>query len=212
MPTSAEILAGLSAIANHAVRVSIGWHVVVAIILVAVFMGWRPSRAMAGAFLGVPLASVAVFAMAYGNPFNAAVFTVGTITLFALALGGLQTPVQAGPWWARAMGFAMLAYAWFYPHFLTGSPLRYLYAAPMGVIPCPSLAMAIGFALLGGGVGPRAWRLTLAGLGLLFGLFGVARLGVMLDLGLLAGAATLASAAWRPRDARVGRQIPPAAA
>ena len=58
MPTSAEILAGLSAIANHAVRVSIGWHVVVAIILVAVFMGWRPSRAMAGAFLGVPLASV----------------------------------------------------------------------------------------------------------------------------------------------------------
>lgn len=212
MPTSAEILAGLTSIANHAARVSIGWHVVVAIILVALFMGWRPSRAMAGAFLGVPLASVAVFAMAYGNPFNAAVFTVGTITLFALALGGLQTPVQPGPWWARAMGFAMLAFAWFYPHFLTGSPVRYLYAAPMGVIPCPSLAMVIGFALLGGGVGPRAWRLTLAGLGLLFGLFGVARLGVMLDLGLLAGAATLASAAWRPRTARVGRQIPPAAA
>ena len=36
-----------------------------------------------------------------------------------------------------------------------------LYASPVGLVPCPTLAVAIGFALLGNGLGPRVWSLTL---------------------------------------------------
>ncbi|MBL0220925.1 MAG: hypothetical protein IPQ07_44525 [Myxococcales bacterium] len=46
----------------------------------------------------------------------------------------------------------------------------------------------------------RAWSYTLAGFGLFYGVFGVARLGVVLDLPLIAGAVTLAVAV-SPRHA-----------
>lgn len=64
----------------------------------------------------------------------------------------------------------------------------------MGLIPCPTLAMVIGLAMIGGGLGSRAWSYTLAGFGLFYGVFGVARLGVVLDLPLIAGAVALAVA------------------
>jgi hypothetical protein len=57
--------------------------------------------------------------------------------------------------------------------------------------------VAIGFALLGNGLGSPAWSLTLATIGLLYGLFGVLRLGVVLDIGLVGGALALAVTASR---------------
>ena len=100
---------------------------------------------------------------------------------------------------AFGAGAAMIAFAWTYPHFLAGSSTWYLVAAPLGLVPCPSLAAAIGFALLGGGLGSRASSLTLASLGLFYGLFGVLRLGVLLDVGLVLGAAALSFTALRSR-------------
>jgi hypothetical protein len=55
--------------------------------------------------------------------------------------------------------------------------------------------VAIGFALLGNGLGSRVWSLTLAAVGLFYGLFGVLRLGVLLDIGLVGGALALVAAA-----------------
>ena len=86
----------------------------------------------------------------------------------------------------------MIAFAWIYPHFLEGlSPGTSLWAAPMGVIPCPTLSLVIGFALLFDGFGSRSWSLILAGVGLFYGLFGAARLGVVLDVVLVGGASAL---------------------
>jgi hypothetical protein len=78
----------------------------------------------------------------------------------------------------------------------------YLYAAPTGVVPCPSLSLVVGFALLSGGLGSRAWSLALAIAGLFYGLFGVARLGVRLDIVLVGGSAALLALALREADSR----------
>ncbi|MCE9579694.1 MAG: hypothetical protein K8W52_41635 [Deltaproteobacteria bacterium] len=201
MPSALEILAGLTAIANQGVAIAIAWHVILAIALYAVARGWRPPRRAAAVLIAVPLASVAALAFAFGNPFNGTVFTAGFAALVVLAVRGDDRAVARGAAWAWWAGVAMLAFAWVYPHFLAGHPAAYLYAAPLGLVPCPTLSAAIGLALLAGSPGPRAWTLTLAGLGLFYGLFGVARLGVALDLGLVAGAIALGAVGLaRPRD------------
>jgi hypothetical protein len=74
-----------------------------------------------------------------------------------------------------------------------GSYLWYLYSGPLGVLPCPTLAFAIGVALLADGVGSRAWAALLAVVGLFYGTVGLAKLGVWLDAGLVIGAAGLAT-------------------
>ena len=50
---------------------------------------------------------------------------------------------------------------------------------------------SLGFALVGNGLGSRVWSLTLAALGLFYGVFGVLRLSVLLDIGLVGGALAL---------------------
>jgi hypothetical protein len=81
-----------------------------------------------------------------------------------------------------------------YPHFLQGgSFFWYLYAAPMGVLPCPTLAFVTGVTLMVDGVGSRPWNVILVAAGLFFGIVGVAKLGVWLDVGLVIGAAGLAA-------------------
>jgi hypothetical protein len=141
--------------------------------------------------LTLPLASVAIAAFALGNPFNGVLFAIGGITVLAFAAGSGAEQIGPGPLWARNAGLLMIAVAWVYPHFLTGSHLAYLYAAPVGLVPCPTLAMAMGFVLLGAGSTARGWTLALAILGAFYGAFGVFRLGVPLDAVLIAGAITL---------------------
>jgi hypothetical protein len=195
MPTRAEILAGLREIANRGADVAVAWHVVLAIALIALAAGWRPSRRAAGALLALPLLSVAGFATGFGNPFNGLLLAAGALAVFVLAGSGDRAAVARGPAWAWWTGAALIAYGWVYPHFLDAPAVTYLYAAPLGLVPCPTLSVVIGLALLGGGLGMRAWTLTLAGLGLFYGVFGVLRLGVLLDVGLVAGAVALAATA-----------------
>jgi len=83
----------------------------------------------------------------------------------------------------------MIIFGWVYPHFLEKSSLiNYLYSAPTGLIPCPTLSIVIGFALLFNRFESKAWPLILSVISLFYGLFGIFRLKVMLDAGLLFGA------------------------
>jgi hypothetical protein len=204
MPSPDQILAGLTAIARANPAVAIAWHVVIAIALVALARGWRPPQRLARVLIALPLASVSAFAFSSGNPFNGAVLAAGAVALIALAVTDddrAATRGSAVAWW---IGVAMIAFGWVYPHFLAGSPVAYLYAAPVGLVPCPTLAIAIGFALLGAAPGRRAWTVTLAALGLFYGIFGALRLGVQLDLVLVAGAIALAASVRRV-DVRASR-------
>jgi hypothetical protein len=124
------------------------------------------------------------------------------VAVIALALVGRRggaAAVSPGGSASSVVGIAAIAFGWAYPHFLAGDPLAYLYAAPVGLVPCATLAIAIGFTLLGGGLGARWWSLVLAVLGLFYGLFGVFKLGVRVDLALIACSAVLAAVASQSR-------------
>jgi hypothetical protein len=86
----------------------------------------------------------------------------------------------------------MVIFGLVYPHFLeNGSPVRYLVAAPTGLVPCPTLSLVIGLALIFSGFHSQATMLILVVAGLFYGIFGAFRLGVTLDLFLLFGTVSL---------------------
>jgi hypothetical protein len=198
MPPAQEILAGLEAIANGWRTLAIAWHLALAAGLIALRVGWRPGRRLAGVLIASPLASVSVLAWLTGNPFNGTVFALVTATLVVVALRLPRDPIEIGPLWLLLAGIGLTAFGWAYPHFLqTDSWTTYLYAAPLGLVPCPTLCAATGLALVLGGLGSRGWSLVLAASGLLYGLVGWLRLGVTIDAVLLVGAVTLAAAVLR---------------
>jgi hypothetical protein len=202
MPSADAILRGLSATANEFQWLAFAWHVLLVGFLVAVAAGWRPSQRSAGFLLAPPFVSVSLLAWRAGNPFN------GT-TMAALAVGlsltGARLPLSpigfAAPM-LTVVGLLMILFGATYPHFLAASAwYDYVHSAPLGLVPCPTLSVAIGIALLFGLFRSAAWTIVLAIGGVFYGVFGVAMLGVSLDLGLVAGATVLAFAATTSRAA-----------
>jgi hypothetical protein len=189
MPVPHEVLAGLETIANEWRLLAVLWHVYLGLVTICLILGIRPTRRTAGLLLALPLISVSVLAWVHGNPFNGLLFALAGIALLAVAarLGG--GAVRVGPRWLTGFGALMFTFGWAYPHFLDGSSRWiYLYAAPTGLIPCPTLAIVIGLTLIVDGLGSRLWSLVLAAMGLFYGVFGAVRLGVRIDWMLFLGA------------------------
>jgi hypothetical protein len=192
MPSPDSILEGLTLVANGAVEVSIGWHVVVALTAAALLLDVRPQKRSAATALSIPVASVGVVSLVFGNPFNGAVFSLLAIGLALLARRAPGGPVAFSSNRWVTLGSALIVFGLVYPHFLDrASWFKYLYAAPVGTIPCPTLALVVGAALVADGFGLGAWRLCLAAVACFYGLFGAVRLGVLIDLILLCGAVGL---------------------
>ena len=198
MPSAAQILDTLAMIANDQKTLALVWHAILAIVVVAILAGWRPVKKLGATSVALPLLSVALLARQAGNPFNAIVFL---LFAFLLAVIGSRLPlvrVTGAPPWARVAGAGLVAFGWVYPHFLAGgSWLRYLYLAPTGLSPCPTLAVLVGLTLVANGFSSRAFALSLGFLGLFYGAFGAFRLGVRIDLVLLAGSVALMAFALR---------------
>jgi hypothetical protein len=199
VPSRDALLAGLTAVANDWRWLAIAWHVAMAALFAAMLVGrWRPSSRLLGRLLAAPLLSVGVVAGVSGNPFNAVVFAVLAV-LFAGASAGLPgTPVQLSSRGWMASGVALVVFGSTYPHFLnTGSWTTYVYASPLGLLPCPTLSAVIGIALIFQSLRSRRGSLTLTAAGALYGAIGVFGLGVALDWGLISAAAILAAAVLR---------------
>ena len=189
MPSSEQILFGLKEIANNWRGVSIFWHFYFGIIMVLLLSGIRPSKQLAGLLLGLPILSVSAVAWMSVNPFNGLVFGIVGILLLIFSTRLTKEKVQFSPRWVLIPGAVIFAFGWIYPHFLdTLSFLPYLYAAPIGLIPCPTLSIVIGLALLLNGLGSRAISRILGITGLFYGITGVLQLGVAIDLVLVLGA------------------------
>jgi hypothetical protein len=189
MPSRAALLAQISRIANEAFALAVLWHLVLGIGIVAFALGHRPTRRGTALLISAMLVSVGATAFAFGNPFNGTVFTALAIALAILA--PRVGHASRGASWTVAIGLAMMTFGWVYPHFLERGPLAFLYGAPLGLLPCPTLSMAIGIALFTGGLGGRAWMRTLATVGVVYGLIGLFQLHVAIDAVLLAGATAL---------------------
>ena len=199
MPTPTEILQVLAAISNQQSKFAIFWHAVIAVTVIGILLGWRPTKRSGAVALAIPLISVSAMAWAYRNPFNGLVFLLAAAAVVALGRRRPGEKVDRPPLWAAAAGLIMIVFGWVYPHFLQGGGwLQYLYRSPAGLIPCPTLSLVIGFLLLANGFSSRGLSILLGVLGLFYALFGAFRLGVRLDLVLMLGATALLALAFGP--------------
>lgn len=173
--------------ANAFWPVAIAWHVVVLVAVCSLAVGWRPRRRVAMQFLALPLFSGAALARLGDNPFNALILTaVGVMAIIASRSVDAISCVRRGDAWMTTTGASAVVYACIYPHFVeSDSVLFRTVAAPVGVIPCPTLALVLGFGLLAGNFESRAWSRTIGVAGILYGSFGLLRLRVYLDVGLV---------------------------
>lgn len=189
MPTPEQILLSLIQIANQWQGLAIVWHVYFAVLAIGLALGIRPSKRIGGVLFGLPLLSVSVLAWMAANPFNGILFALAGVTQIILALRLPAEPIEIAPMWIVGAGVFMFFFGWVYPHFLaTSSWMPYLYAAPTGLVPCPTLSIVIGLSLMVSGFNSRAWLLVVSAMGIFYGIFGTMRLGVTLDWILLLGA------------------------
>jgi hypothetical protein len=192
MPKTEEILTGLQGIVNNYSSVAIVWHVVLYALIVALLARWLPTNRFFVLLMCLPVISVAVMAFMSGNPFNGMLFSILAVLAFIFGMKSAGQPVQTSGLVFMVIGILMIVFGLVYPHFLQeGSFVRYLYASPLGLIPCPTLSLLIGFLLLYNGFGSQSVTLTFVIFGLFYGVFGAMKLGVYLDVFLVFGSVTL---------------------
>ncbi|HKS17368.1 MAG TPA: hypothetical protein VJU16_08650 [Planctomycetota bacterium] len=192
MPDAQEILEHLATASRDARWLALAWHLLVAATLAALAAGCRPPRSHVGPALSAPLLSASAIAWSFGNPFNGMMLFAAALVL-AVPRGRppLGEATLPGPW-VRTLGFGLVGFAWVYPHFFEEARfLDYLFFSPLGVIPCPTLALVLGFVLLFDGGTSKGRTIVAAATGAFYGLFGWLVLDVTLDLVLLLGSAVV---------------------
>jgi hypothetical protein len=192
MPKTEDIISGLHSIANQYSAFAIFWHVAFYLLIAFLAAKWQPSNMLFAMLICLPLLSVAVFAWMYGNPFNGTLFLFLSVLIFIFGFRIQPSSVSFSPFPFYLFGIIMIIFGIIYPHFLeTGSFIKYLYASPVGLIPCPTLSIIIGFVLLYNGLGSQFITITLVVFGLFYAIFGVVKLAVYLDFFLLLGSLAL---------------------
>jgi hypothetical protein len=192
MPTPEQLLSGLREIANQWRPLAMIWHAYFGVIAIALLAGARPPKRLCGLVLGLPLLSVSVMAWMSSNPFNGLIFGLLGLMVVYFSLRLPCERVQMSPMMILLPGIILFLFGWVYPHFLNSpSVLAYAFSAPTGLIPCPTLSIVIGLFLILNGLGSRPLSFILAIAGLFYGIFGVFRLGVTIDLVLGLGALTV---------------------
>lgn len=215
MPPSTQILQTLAELAQQERPLAIVWHGYVLALCAAVLFGWRPRRRLAASLILLPVASVVVMALLTANWFTG-VLLAGYLAAAGTIIARMPAmSIQIASRWRVCAAVAVLLFGLSYPHFLGPTvPLQYLYAAPLGIVPCPTLAAAIGASLAVESFGSPAWSLLLIVVGGFYGAFGALRLGVTLDWSLIAAVllllATLISTpeGWRRAASTVGTGRP----
>jgi len=192
MPKTDEIINGLQKIVNDYSTIAIIWHVIFYALIAALIFKWVPTNRLFALLICAPILSVAMLAFMSGNPFNGILFSLLTVLIIIIGLRVSSQPVQASQIIFMVIGILMIVFGLIYPHFIKpDSLLKYLYASPAGLIPCPTLSILIGFLLLYNGFGSQPLTLTFIVFGLFYGIFGVLKLAVYLDIFLVFGTVTL---------------------
>ncbi len=192
MPKTEEILTGLQRIVDSYSTFAFIWHMVFYVLIGALLLRWQPSNKLLSIAICLPVVSVALFAWLTGNPFNGMLFSLLAVLIVIFGSGTSGQPVQTSSLVFAGIGIAMIAFGLVYPHFVNhDSFLKYLYDSPVGLVPCPTLSVLIGFLLLYNGFGSQSLSLTFIVFGLFYGVFGVFKLGVYLDIFLIFGSLSL---------------------
>lgn len=189
MPTAESILDSLRQISQRYQNVAIAWHMIIYSFLVVYTVSNKiPPARYLFYFISGLLLSVATVSWVAGNPFNGIVFGLGFLGMLYLSK---KSPVRKAEVSAlyQATGLLFMIAGLLYPHFLEGDLVSYLYAAPTGLIPCPTLLFISGLMLL------LPYQISKCGYGiilldLLYGTAGVFSLHIYGDA-LLFGAAAI---------------------
>lgn len=206
MPSSHQIIEQLTTAANTWQALASLWHVLLGAFLVSLVFGWRPQKRLVGTLLVCPLGSVGLIAWWSGNPFNGVVFAALAMTLVGLATRLRTDRLSVAPPRLVWPGVGLIVFGWIYPHFLdTRSWWPYLYASPLGVVPCPTLATTVGISLVLEAFRSKAWAASLALAAIFYGAVGVFRLGLLIDIALFVGAIVLGSVAVYVPEAKSPR-------
>jgi hypothetical protein len=187
---SDSILESAATIANQWRALAATWHLAIAALVVLVWRRRVDARAMAALLSLLPF-SVAAMAAWSGNPFNTAVFVALGLVMLALAGTTIPARVAVARGWDAAAGVTLCAFGWVYPHFLDGPAWQYAYAAPLGLLPCPTLAFLLGVSQLRRNFDSKIWAILIGSVGLFYGVIGVFVLDVTIVWFLIAGAAAL---------------------
>ncbi len=209
IPTNEQIINGLTGLADTWRPLAIFWHAFFAILVVALVLGVRPSKRISGVLLSLPFLSVSILAWSIMNPFNGIIFAVIGVLLIAVSVKLPLERVRVAPLWVVIAGVFMFGFGWIYPHFLdASSPFSLLYSSPTGVIPCATLSIGIGLALLLNGLGSRKLSVILSVSGIIFGITGIMQLGVMIDVFLLLGGTAMLIFALKIPTIKPKQEIP----
>jgi hypothetical protein len=184
MPPTEEILRSLKFISENYITVSIVWHLLVYFsFLLLFFQRRKPTKRTSGFLMTLPIFSVAVISALSANFFNAIVFFIIGLLIFIFCFRLSRNSGFNSPWFIKLAGIIFILSACLYPHFSENLSLIFL-TAPIGVIPCPTLLLVIGVTLI---VGPlsQKWTIVLICAALFYGLFGMIRLKVNIDVVLL---------------------------
>jgi hypothetical protein len=199
MPTPDQILAGLHEISNQWKVLAIVWHVFYGVVSVQSLGQERLSARFAGFVLTLPFISVSCLAWVNGNPFNGTFFALLSLILVCISVNLRTEKLSLASKGMFTTGAVLFLFGWSYPHFLDASSFwAYLYLSPLGLIPCPTLSATIGLSFMLNNLSSRLWMFTLGIAALFYGIFGVFRLGVLIDL-ILLGAGIVAVIASFPR-------------
>lgn len=186
-----EILNGLQRIANEYSTIAIIWHTVFYLIIIALLAKWHPSNRFLATLMCLPLLSVAILAYVSGNPFNGTIFSILSLLILYFGLKTSSQSISNSQWVFFITGIIMVVFGLIYPHFIDKSLMKYLFSTPVGLIPCPTLSIIIGFVLIFNAFGSQAINLIFIVSGLFYGIVGVLKLGVYIDLFLIFGSLTL---------------------
>ena len=95
MPSPGNVISGLTELAQQWRWLAAAWHVALAALLIAFYLGWRPTTRTFLVTLVVPLISVSTLAWLSGNPFNGAALALLAASLSGRAL--LEPEHRVGP-------------------------------------------------------------------------------------------------------------------
>lgn len=184
------ILANLQSEVTRFWFVSAVQHLILPLVLLYASRRER-GGSIVSAYFGLTALLVGLLAVVHSfNLFNGLVFAVLGL---ALILGRRRGLLRFLPLTAHsAVGYAALLSGYWYPHFVD-SALAVLVRSPYSVVPCPSLLVIIGVTVAAG-IRNATWaELLLVCAGLFYGVFGVMKLRVLVDLPLIVVTAVYAS-------------------
>lgn len=173
--------------------ISILLHILIIALIITLFIpGFKQKRLTFDGVLTVIFASVASVALINGNPFNGVVFII--LVVFAVfelfqrrneITVPVFTSVSRGAVIRNLLCMAAILVGILYPHFVNVSPALLLFLSPIGIIPCPTLTVALGLLNLYYPKTNKGLYTVVTIAGMFYGLTGVFLLHVYTDIPLM---------------------------